>query len=60
MLRVKGHNVRMPLITKISARSGTSTKGSRVVNVVNDGKDGIARKRPALVFSDGFGGLVTG
>ena len=50
----------MPLISKISARSGTSTKGARVQNIVNDGKDGIARKRPALVYSNGYGGIGNG
>ncbi len=52
--------MRLPLIPKISARSGSSTKGARTFNIVNDGKDGIARKRPALVFSEGYGGLGNG
>jgi hypothetical protein len=50
----------MPLISKISARSGTSSKGARTQNIVNDGKDGIARKRPALVYSNGYGGIGNG
>ena len=50
----------MPLAAKISARSGTSTRGARTFNVVSDGRNGEVRKRPALVYSNGYGGLGSG
>lgn len=50
--------MRLPLFPSVSARSGTSTKGARAVNVVRDKE--ITQKRPALVFSNGYGGLGNG
>lgn len=50
----------MPLAAKISARSGTSARGARTFNVVSDGRNGEVQKRPALVFSEGYGGLGSG
>ena len=52
--------MRMPLAAKISARSGTSARGARTFNVVSDGRNGEVQKRPALVFSEGYGGLGSG
>lgn len=52
--------MRMPLLPGISSRSRTSTKGSKTVNVVSDNDNQIAQKRPALVYSEGYGGLGSG
>ena len=52
--------MRLPLLPAISARSGTTTKGARTVNTVSDKNNEIMQKRPALVFSEGYGGLGSG
>lgn len=52
--------MRLPLFPSISARSGTSTKGARAINVVSDKNKEFMQKRPALVFSNGYGGLGNG
>lgn len=52
--------MRLPLIPAISARSGTTTKGARTFNSVSDKNNEILQKRPALVFSEGYGGLGSG
>ncbi len=46
--------MRLPVLPKIAARSGTSTKGPRTANVVSD-KGGILQSRPGLALAEVVG-----
>lgn len=52
--------MRLPSLPGISARSGSTIKGARIFNVIGDKNNEIAQKRPALVLSEGYGGIGSG
>ena len=52
--------MRLPLLPAISSRSAAQNKGAKTANVVSDKNNEIMQKRPALVFSEGYGGLGSG